>query len=269
LPADPDALIGYTSSGPGNNAALMVVNAGGTTQNVDLEKNNGTPTPLLTLPITPSIPVQGEMTPNGKIALYLSDSTNGDSIKYDDANGATPFTPTTVATVATPSETTLTAPASAIALDPTASSLLIEGLQGGGTPWVPEINALGTTIFDAEIGTSVADEKMALLDWKPGDPSPTVLIAVGDSLVIGGQSATIDGLFPNTLTNESDNFKDTISDDNYVAVNVSYDYPDDPDNILNAVLLTQLSSSESSVPEPTTLALLSISGLSLLARRRR
>jgi hypothetical protein len=93
--------------------------------------------------------------------------------------------------------------------------------------------------------------------------------------MIGGQAATIDtlgidgnyGIMPNDLSNENDYFRNALSDDGYLAVNVNYFLTDDPSSMGTAVLLTQLTSA--SVPEPTTLALLPIAGLSLLARRRR
>jgi len=283
VPADLDSLLGYYSSA-GNSAALWVASAAGGQQNIELEKNNGTPQSILTLPVTTSsspVSIAGEVTPSGKIALYVPDSTNGDTIKYDDTSAISPLA-TTVASVATPSESTLTAPASAIALDPTASDLLIEGLQdidNSGTPWVPEVNTGGTVVFNALVGldSTRADDKIALLDWNPGALSPTILIAEGDQLTIGGQDVTIDnfeaqgtpGLVPNDLSNENDYFKNSLSDDGYLAVNVNYFLTDDPSETGTAVLLTQLTPEVPAVPEPTTLALVSLSGLTLLARRRR
>jgi hypothetical protein len=288
VPTDPEALLGYYSSG-GNSAALWVTPAAGGTQNIELEKNNGTPAPILTLPVTTSsspVPISGEMTPNGKIAVYVPDSTNGDTIKYEDTTAISPLA-ATIASVATPSETTVTAPASAIALDPTASNLLIEGLQdngtdGAGSSWVPEVNSGGTVVFNALVGldSTRADDKIALLDWNPlTGGSPTILIAEGDQLMIGGQEATIEtfdppsqdntGLVPNILANENDYYKNALSDDGYLAVNVNYYLTDDPSSTGTAVLLTQLTSPSSPVPEPATLGLLSLSGLTLLGRRRR
>jgi PEP-CTERM motif len=297
LPDDPDPLIGYYSSG-GNSGALFVANTAGSTQNIYLEKNNGTPQSILTTPITdsssPSAPL-GEVTPNGKIAVYVPDTTNGDTIKYDDTSSISPLG-VTIASVATPSESTLTAPASAIALnpataissdpvDPTDSDLLIEGLQDPYStqiPWAPEVNSNGTVIFDAVVGlTSDRDDnRIALLDWDPlTGGSPTILIAEGDQLTIDGQAATVDTFSqadpdsqigvqpPNYLQSDNDYYKNSLSDDGYVAVTVNYYLTDDPSSTGTAVLLTQLTSSP--VPEPATLGLLSLSGLTLLGRRRR
>jgi hypothetical protein len=191
----------------------------------------------------------------------------GDTVQYGNAGTGNPQA-SVIASVAG----TLQAaahPATAIALDPSATSLLIEALQdpAGSTPWVPQVNANGTTVFNAEIGTSPADEKKALLDWQVGNASPTVVLAVGDQLTIGGQPVEIDDFSLNELQNENDYFKNALSDDNYLAISVEYTdlAGADAGNSGTAVIITQIPQ----VPEPASMALVSIAGVGLLSRRKR
>jgi glucose/arabinose dehydrogenase len=157
-------------------------------------------------------------------------------------------------------------PGTDLALDPSAVTLNIEALQdpAGSTPWVPQINSGGTTVFTAEIGTSPSNEKKALLDWQIGAVSPTVVLAAGDQLNIGGQPVEIDDFVLNSLVNENDYFKNALSDDNYLAISVEYtDLTGvDAGDTGTAVIITQ-------VPEPTTMALASVAAVGLLARRKR
>jgi hypothetical protein len=261
-----DPLMGY-ASGNGINAALMLVKGTNTgSQNVVLEKNGGTPQSILANQFTPASntlsPAQGEMTPNGQVALYIPDPTNGDTIQH--ANAAALNSNASVIASVAGSLQAAADPSTSIALDPTATNLDIQALQdpAGSTPWVPQINSGGTIVFNAEIGNSPSTEKEALLDWQPGDASPTVLLAVGDTVVIDGTPETISDFSLNSLEEENDYYKNAISDDGYLAVGVTYD--DDNDS---AVLITQLPTA--AVPEPATLTLLSIAGFGLLARRRR
>ncbi|MGD0464213.1 MAG: PEP-CTERM sorting domain-containing protein [Tepidisphaeraceae bacterium] len=265
-PVSFDPLIGYSSS----TGAVIVVNGSGSgKENVEyVPAGGGAPQPVAVNEFTPGSsplsPPVGEITPNGQIAVYIPDTVAGDTIQYGNAGTGNPQA-SVIASVAG-SLQAAAHPATDIALDPSASSLEIEALQdpSGATPWVPQINANGTTVFNAEIGTSPSSEKKALLDWQVGAASPTVVLAVGDQLNIGGQPVEIDDFLLNSLQNENDYFKNALSDDNYLAISVEYTDLGGADagDTGTAVIITQ-------VPEPAAMALVSIGGLSLLARRKR
>ncbi|HEY1921126.1 MAG TPA: PEP-CTERM sorting domain-containing protein [Tepidisphaeraceae bacterium] len=267
-PVSYDPLIGYSSS----TGALIVVNGSGPgQQNLEyVPAGGGAPVQVSTNQFTPGAsplsPPIGEITPGGQIAVYLPDMVLGDTIQHANAVGGNPAGSVIASVAGTPQA--VANPATAIALDPSAGPLAIEALQdpAGATPWVPQINEVGTTVFNAEIGTSPSDEKKALLDWQ-GGASPTVVLAVGDDLTIGGQSVEIDDFTLNQLVNENDYFKNALSDDNYLAISVNYTDLTGPDagDFGTAVIITQLSA----VPEPTTLSLGAIAGFGLLARRKR
>ncbi len=264
-----DPLVGYSSS----TGAVIVVNGsssglenvefvkagGGAPQNVSTNQFKPGPSPL-------SPPV-GEITPGGQIAMYIPDTVLGDTVQYANAALANPGASVIASVAGTPQA--VANPSTAIALDPSATPLAIEALQdpAGSTPWVPQINAGGTTVFNAEIGTSPSDEKKALLDWQVGAASPTVVLAVGDELTIGGQLVEIDDFSLNQLDNENDYFKNALSDDDFLALSVNYmDLQGaDAGNFGTAVIITQLAQ----VPEPASMALISIAGFGLLARRKR
>lgn len=266
-PSSDQPIIGYASGNGLNSYALMVVN--GSTSgslDMDLSKNLGAPQSILAHQFTTSsdnyTAPAGEITPNGQIAVYVpNDNGAGDTIQYLNAvsGGATAAVIAAVGTVAR---------------DPSGTNLNIQALQqqvsaGGSLSWVPEINSGGTIVFTAEVGTSPSDEKQAILDWLPGDASPEIILAVGDTVDIDGESATIDGFEPNQLLpQDNDYFRNSLSDDNYLAVQVGYTYDAGPDegDSGSAVIITQLATE---VPEPATLALLPIVGVGLLARRRR
>jgi len=252
-----DPVMGY-ASGNGVNAALMLVNGTSSgTQNIVLEKNSGTPQSILSQQFTipaGEAPPQGQITPNGQIAVYVP-STVGDTIQYLNAT-ASSYSAAVVASVY-PSSGPV--PNSALALDPTGSTLKIEGLTSPGQSG-PEINSNGAIVFDAEVGTSPSNEKQALLDWLPGDQSPEILLAAGDTVVVGGQPVTIDDFLLNDLSNDYDYYKNAFNDQNGLAVAVDYTTASDASG--SAVLFAE-------VPEPSTIALVSIVSLGLLARRRR
>ncbi len=268
-PVSFDPLIGYSSS----TGAVIVVNGSTSgTENVEFVKAaGGAPQQVSTSQFTTSpsalSPPVGEITPGGQIALYIPDSVQGDTVQYGNAGTGNPQA-AVIASVAG-SLQAAAHPATSIALDPSATSLLIEALQdpAGSTPWVPQVNANGTTVFNAEIGTSPADEKKALLDWQVGNASPTVVLAVGDQLTIGGQPVEIDDFSLNELQNENDYFKNALSDDNYLAISVEYTdlAGADAGNSGTAVIITQIPQ----VPEPASMALVSIAGVGLLSRRKR
>jgi hypothetical protein len=253
-----DPVIGYTS-GNGLNAALMFVNGTGSrTQNVILEKNGGTPQSILsgqfTVP-TSSDPEQGQMTPNGQIALFLP-STSGDTIQYANAASANP----TASVIASVYSGSGPVPNTALALDPTGSNLDIEALQYLGNTWGPEVNSGGTVLFNAEVGTSPSNEVQALLDWQPGDQSPEILLKAGDQVDVDGNMVTIQDFTLNNLSNDYDYYKNALNDQNDIAVAV--DYTGGPDGSGSAVLYA-------AIPEPSTISLLSIAGFGLLRRRSR
>jgi hypothetical protein len=264
VPLDP--VIGYSSS-----AGSLLLEAGSTSTTQDviyIPAGGGTPQSILAHQFTPGpsplSPAIGELTPNGQIAMYIPDTVNGDTVQYANAGSGSPHA-AVIASVAGSLEAAAN-PGTDIATDPSASSLLIEALQdpNGSTPWVPQINQSGMTVFNAEIGTSPANEKKALLDWQVGNVSPTVILAVGDQLNIGGQPVEIDDFVLNSLVNENDYFKNALSDDGHLALSVSYTDLTGPDagDTGTAVIIAQ-------VPEPTSIALVSIAGLGLMARRKR
>jgi hypothetical protein len=263
-----EPLIGYSSS----TGAVIVANNGGGQQNLEfVGAGGGAPQQVSTNPFTPGAsplsPPVGEITPDGQIAVYLPDIVLGDTVQHGNAGSGNPAASVIASVAGTPQSAVN--PLTAIALDPSATPLAIEALQdpAGSTPWVPQINEGGTTVFTAEIGTSPSDEKKALLDWQVGDASPTVVLAVGDQLSIGGQPVEIDDFTLNQLINENDYFKNSLSDDNYLAISVNYTDLQgvDAGNFGTAVIITQVSS----VPEPASMALVSIAGFGLSARRKR
>ena len=98
------------------------------------------------------------------------------------------------------------------------------------------------------------------MDWMPGDQSPEILLAAGDQVDIGGNMVTIDDFTLNDLSNDFDYYKNALNDQNEIAVAV--DYTGGPNGGGSAVLYAV-------IPEPSTMALVSIAGLGLLKRRRR
>jgi hypothetical protein len=117
-------------------------------------------------------------------------------------------------------------------------------------------------IFNAEVfDPSLSSNEQALLEWDPSKigTSPIVLLETGQPVDLGGvpSSSVLDSYSLTDLAQENDFYKNAISNDNYIGVSVNYH------DGTNAVIITQVQ-----VPEPATLALLPIAGLSLLARRR-
>ncbi len=256
-PNTTNPLIGY-ASGSGVNAGLMLVNgATAGTSDVVLEKNNGTPHSILSSPFTiPTNDVfEAQMSPNGKIALYVP-STTGDTIQYANAAAAN----SSASVIASVAPLVGPAPASAVALDPSGSNLYIEALTELGQNWAPEVNSNGTIVFTADVGTSPTSTKTALLDWQPGDASPEILVADGDTVMVDNQPVTVNDFFLNSLSSESDFYKNALNDQNGLAVVV--DYTDASSNPGEAVLYT-------TVPEPGTLSVLGLASAGLMARRRR
>ncbi|MGD0541330.1 MAG: PEP-CTERM sorting domain-containing protein [Tepidisphaeraceae bacterium] len=242
-----EPVMGYASSL--NATLVLATNSSSTSDDIVLSKN-GSPS-ILVGPFTPGsgapgVP-QGEMSPDGRIAVYVPDNSGADdTIQYADAASLSPVA-TPVASIGEP------------ALDSGGTSRIIEAVQEAGLNWVPQINDSGTIAFLAEVSTSLTDltPETALLDWQPGDLSPTVLLWENETVNIGGQPETISDLYFNQLAEENDFYKNALSDDGYLAVGVAYD-----DYNGAAVLITQ-------VPEPATMALLPIIGVGLLARRKR
>jgi hypothetical protein len=264
-----DPLIGYASGNGISQTTLMAVNGSTSgTQDVVLSKSGGAPASILTQQFTPGNQLNplGEMSPDGQIGLYIPDTVNGDTIQHADATDLVPHA-TVIASVAGTLQATLN-PASSLALDPSNSSVLqIEALQdpNSSSSWVPQINDNGIIIFGAQVGTSPSDANDALLDWQPGDVSPTVVLADGDEMTIGGQPVQITGFLLNALQNENDFYKNALSDDGYLAIDVSYtELNGPPGNQESAVIITQLE-----VPEPASIGLISLATLGLLARRKR
>jgi hypothetical protein len=261
-PFQTDPIMGY-ASGDGVNATLMLVNDINTgMHDIVVSKNGAAPHSILahefTIPNSISTPFEypeGQMTPNGRIAVYVP-STTGDTIQYANAAPAGLPSATVVASVDAGAGSGLN---SSMALDPTGTTLDIEALAEPGDDWGPEINSGGTILFNAEVGTSPSNEKQALLDWMPGDQSPEILLAAGDTVDIDGTPEIIDDFLLNALSNDYDYYKNALNDQNEVAVSVDYD-----DDTESAVLFAAIS-----VPEPSTIALVSIASFSLMARRRR
>jgi hypothetical protein len=261
-------ILGYTANAS-LNAALMLGQgtSGGTTQNVVLSKNNGSPIPILaggSSSITPAAGVSalGELSPQGKIALYVPDGSgdDADTIQYADATAALP-SGSIVAAVNTDGS----APASAKVALSNGTPLPIIGLQSGGSSWVPQINNNGTIIFSAEVfDASLNSNEQALVEWDPSrsGSSPVVLLETGQPVDLNGNpsSSVLDSYQLNGLIQQNDFYKNALSDDNYIGVSVNYD------DGSNAVIITQL---QTSVPEPATIALMGIVGVGLLSRRRR
>jgi hypothetical protein len=268
-------LLGYASGNGLDNATLIAVNGSiSGTQDIVLSRSNvnsGAPQSILSHQFTPptSSSLFGQMTPNGKIALYIPD-TAGNTIQYADANMAVPQA-SVIASIA-PSSGPV--PNSAVAVDPNpgGTSLPILALQDSSQDWAPQINANSTVVFSAEIGTSSSNENQAILLWQPGDVSPQVVLSSSaddtvtddDTVKIDGVPAVINDFDLSTLSSENDYYKNSLSD-NYLALDVDYTYLAGPDmgNSGNAVIITSLT-----VPEPATVGLLSLASLGLLARRR-
>jgi len=259
-------VMGYTSTGS-LNAALLVGQgtAGGSTQNIVLVTNGNTIHPVTTIldqSITaPSGPgALGELSPQGKIALYVPNGTSDadDTVQYADATAINP-TPTVIASV----DTDLSTPAYTREANSNGTLLPIIKLQDSSFgSWVPEVNDAGTIIFTADLyDASLSSEEQALLEWTPADAgsSPTVLLETGQPADLDGtpSASVVDSFTLNSLVEESDYYKNAVSSDNYVGVGVFYD------DGSSAVLLT------APVPEPASMALISVIGLGLLARRRR
>jgi hypothetical protein len=264
-----DPLIGYASGNGISQTTLMAVNGSTSgTQDVVLSKSGGAPASILTQQFTPGSQLNplGEMSPDGQIGLYIPDTVNGDTIQHADATDLDPHA-TVIASVAGSLQAALN-PSSSLAIDPSNSSVLqIEALQdpNSATSWVPQINDNGIIVFGAQVGTSPSDVNDALLDWQPGDVSPTVVLADGDQMTIGGQPVQITGFLLNALQNENDFYKNALSDDGYLAIDVSYtELNGPPDNQESAVIITQLE-----VPEPASIGLISLASFGLLARRKR
>ena len=114
-------------------------------------------------------------------------------------------------------------PSTAEALDPSGTNLPIQALTSPGSTVGPQINSSGTIVFDAEVGTSPSNEKAALLAWQPGDLSPEILLAAGDTVDIDGNPEIIDDFTLNTLSNDYDYYKNALNDQNGLAVAVDYD----------------------------------------------
>jgi hypothetical protein len=265
-------LMGYTSTSSFNAALLLGQGTGGgNTQQVLLTKNNGTQqfhilsgSDTSVTPGTDGVNTLGEISPQGQIALYVPDGTNDsdDTIQYANAGPASPGPATVVAAVDTDSS----APSYTKVALSDGHPLPILDLQIAGAQWVPQINNNGAMIFNAEVLDASLpagnQDQQALLEWNPADlgTSPVVLLETGQPADIDGtpSSSVVDSFTFSDLIQESDFYKNAISDDNYVGLNVQYD------DGSNAVIITQVA-----VPEPATLALLPIAGLSLLGRRRR
>jgi len=141
-------------------------------------------------------------------------------------------------------------------------SLKIYALTDVNDATGPEINSSGTVVFTGDVGDSPSDEKEALMDWVTGDASPEILLAVGDTVTVGGQPVTIQDFSRTNLSSEDDYYKNALNDQNELAVDVDYTLNSDPSEGGSAVLVAV-------IPEPTTLALVSLAGFGLMARRRR
>jgi len=257
-PAATDPVMGYYSTG-GSSAALMLF-AGSSSQQfqIGLSKNGGAPTILVPqFTANGSIP-QAEMAPSGKIAMYVP-NTSGDTLLTADATNATPTTKLIASVYGTANATSLTD----VATDPgNNDSLKIYALTDANDATGPEINSSGTVVFTGDVGDSPSDEKEALMDWVTGDASPEILLAVGDTVTVGGQPVTIQDFSRTNLSSEDDYYKNALNDQNELAVDVDYTLNSDPSEGGSAVLVAV-------IPEPTTLALVSLAGVGLMARRRR
>jgi len=185
---------------------------------------------------------EGEMTTTGKVAFYLADANGGEVQYYDVGTHAQTTVALTGTTVVDPSS-----PSTHYTIDTIGA--------GVGTPM---INNNSIVVFGATITDGGAQRHEALLEWQPGDTNPIVLLQDGDTIA-GLGTIDPDGIGTNPFSSEGDVFKNSLSNDNYLGVAVTYDDGN------SAVLLTQLSS----VPEPTAVALLSLASLGLLNRRRR
>ncbi|MGD0389459.1 MAG: PEP-CTERM sorting domain-containing protein, partial [Tepidisphaeraceae bacterium] len=262
-------LLGYASGNGLDNATLMVVGGSNSTQDIVLSRSNvnsGVPQSILVHPFSwPHFTsLLGQMTPNGKIAMYIPD-TAGDTIQYADATVLNPQASVIASVV--PSSGPV--PNSAIAVDPGGTNLHIIALNPD-QDWAPQINANSTVVFSAEIGTSPSDENQAMLLWQPGDVSPQIVLSSSaddtvtddDTVVIDGVPEVIADFNLNLLANENDYYKNSLSD-NYLALDVDYYLGPDTTDTANAVIITSLA-----VPEPATVGLLSLASLGLLVRRR-
>jgi hypothetical protein len=268
-------VLGYASGNGLDNATLMVV-AGSSpgTQDIVLSRSNvnsGTPQSILAHQFTPPhfTSLLGQMTPTGKIAVYIPDAA-GDTIQYADATAANPQA-SVIASIA-PSSGPV--PDSAIAVDPGGTNLKIIALQDSNwdEPSAPQINENSLVVFGADVGTSSGDENQAILLWQPGDVSPQIVLSSSatdtvtddDTVNIDGYPAVINDFQLNNLSSENDYYKDSLSN-NYLALDVDYTYLAGPNVGAsgNAVIITPLA-----VPEPATVGLLSLASLGLFARRR-
>jgi hypothetical protein len=265
--SDPSMIMGYTSTGSFNAALLLGQGtAGGSTQNVVLVTNGGTihsATTILDQSITPASGESGalgEISPQGKIALLVPNGTSDvdDTIQYADATAASPTT-TVIAAV----DTDASAPAYTKVANSNGTLLPIISLEDSSRGlWVPQVNDAGTIIFEADVyDASLSSDEQALLEWTPADAgsSPTVLVETGQPADLDGtpSSSVVDSFTVSSLAQESDFYKNALSDDNYVGVGVFYA------DGSSAVLVT------AAVPEPASMALICIVGVGLLARRRR
>jgi hypothetical protein len=256
-PATTDPVMGYYSNG--TSAALMLFAGSSSNQfQIGLSQNGGAPTILVpSFTASGSIP-QAEMAPSGKIAMYIPD-TSGDRLLTADATSGSPTTKLIASVYGSANATSLTD----IATDPgNSDSLKIYALTDANDATGPEINSSGTVVFTGDVGNSSMDTKEALMDWVTGDASPEILLAVGDTVTVDGQPVTIQDFSRTNLSSEDDYYKNALNDQNEIAVNVDYTLNSDPSEGGSAVLVAV-------VPEPTSVALVSLAGIGLMARRRR
>jgi hypothetical protein len=258
-------VMGYTNDAI--TAALMLGQGtgGGTTQDVVLSTNNGAPVPILAggnTSITPGAGVSalGELSPQGKIALYVPDGSgdNADTIQYADATAATPR-----ASIVAAVDTDSSAPAFTKVALSGGTALPIVGLQFGGSSWVPQINDVGAMIFNAEVfDPSLGSDEQALLEWGPAraGSSPIVLLETGTPVDLNGSPSPslLEGYELSGLVQQNDFYKNAINA-GYVGLSINYQ------DGTNAVVITQLLPS---VPEPSTLLLLPVASLGIMIRRR-
>jgi hypothetical protein len=259
-PASEQPLMGYASGG-GINAALFLANGTPSqTNQVVLSQNNGTTLTVLVpqFSVAGAMQPEGQITPNGQIAVYAPNSyANGistvDAVWHANAASVGPSASVIASVYSGPGS-----PSSAFATDGSDPTLPIQGFFSGDQG--PEINSNGTILMDAEVGTTPSHAKQALLDWLPGDQSPEILLAAGDQVDIDGNMVTIEDFTLNSLSNDYDYFKDGLNDQNDIAIAV--DYTGGPNGGGSAVLYAV-------IPEPSTIALVSIASFGLFARRRR